>query len=150
MLKNVEKEYFEFIMTYLNGNGSKVSLTRNSETDDRYHYAYNRITWSLDDRVILEEDYISRSVSGIFAPNSFGFPKFFIEEEYLTDFFITLFEAEGNSSSIKSYFVCWYDSETKQLGNDVIKIYKGIKDKDSLNRVINKLNGKVILNYKEI
>ena len=135
MLKEVNSDYYYFIEKYLCAKG----LLSCDVDEDRHTRTY-----LLNGKEVLESSHIR---------NPYPFPSkycFYVDEDYLTDFFITMFEEEGKSDLIKTYFVCYYDNDTKQLGNDIVKIYQGIKDKDSLNRMISKLKNKVILNYKEI
>lgn len=137
MLKEVKCDYYDFLFQYLINPNKVLTCKEDPEWRSKSYY--------MDDKEVLKtSEYLSRPFS---CPITYHY---YVDDEYLAESFITLFEETGKSHLIKTYFVCYYDNETKQLGNDVVKLYEGIKDKNTLLRLINKLGNKVVLNYKEI
>lgn len=137
----VSDDYYSFILSHLSENG----LTLNIE--------------SVEVReVMCQTGYVGQELVTyhtcrlLYPYPPFAFkPQGFVNVKYYNEVFISLFEQKSKSKEIKTYFVCYLDNKTKELGNTTVKLWKGLKDAASLDRLIAKLgDNKVILNYKEL
>ena len=138
----VSDDYYSFILSHLSENGVTLNVESVEVRD-----------------VICQTGYVGQELITYHTWRPlypydpvFPFkPEGFVNVKYYNEVFISLFEQKSKSKEIKTYFVCYLDNKTKELGNTTIKLWKGLKDETSLNRLIAKLgDNKVILNYKEL
>ena len=138
----VSDDYYSFILSHLSENGVTLNVESVEVREVMCQTGY-----------VGQELITYRKCRPLYPYDPvFPFkPEGFVNVKYYNEVFISLFEQKSKSKEIKTYFVCYLDNKTKELGNTTIKLWKGLKDAASLDRLIAKLgDNKVILNYKQL
>ena len=138
----VSDDYYSFILSHLSENGVTLNVESVEVREVMCQTGY------------VGQELVTYHTCRPLYPYHPAFPfkpQGFVNVKYYNEVFISLFEQKSKSKEIKTYFVCYLDNKTKELGNTTIKLWKGLKDAASLDRLIAKLgDNKVILNYKEL